>query len=317
MKNKQIKTFLLVAVITVFSSAACMGAIDLLEGPEVTAKVDKEQVNVGDRIKLDVTCSSIKGLDVSFPEEPENLGEFSFIESNLIKSGWGKSSRTGREYIRSIYTTGTHVIPPVEIKYRLKDTRDWEITESPQIPIEVTSLLAGEDTDIRDLKGLASLGASLPIFMTGFAILVLGVILGIILYDKFKKKALLAASMPKSADEIAYQRLMKLKTDDLAGKGLVDEYYTTLSDIVREYLENRFALRAPEMTTEEFLESIKVSSDLKVEHKELLKEFLSHCDMVKFAKYGPTPLEMLDTFSSAEDLVEQTREIEEEEVSQA
>ena len=60
-----------------------------------------------------------------------------------------------------------------------------------------------------------------------------------------------------------------------------------------------------------------MSSDLKVEHKELLKEFLSHCDMVKFAKYGPTPLEMLDTFSSAEDLVEQTREIEEEEVSQA
>jgi len=42
-----------------------------------------------------------------------------------------------------------------------------------------------------------------------------------------------------------------------------------------------------------------------------LKDFLSQCDMVKFAKYGPTQLEMLDSFSSAERLVDQTKLVEE------
>ena len=101
--------------------------------------------------------------------------------------------------------------------------------------------------------------------------------------------------------------IQELKGQDLPGKGLIKEYYTRLSDIVRRYLENRFSFRAPEMTTEEFMENIKNSSVLVEEHKELLKEFLSHCDMVKFAKYGPTPIEMLDSFKSAESLVEQTR----------
>jgi len=317
MKNQEIKTFLLVAVIMVLSFSVCMGAIDLLQAPIVTVQLDKSEVNVGDKIKLDVTCSVVKDIEVSFPEEPENLGEFSFLESNPIKSGWGKSSKIGREYILSVYTTGIHVVPPIEIKYRLKNTQDWEITESPQIPIEVTSLLAGGDSDIRDLKGLVSLGVAFSLVMTGFVLLILGSVLGIILYDKFKKQAAIRASIPKSADEIAYARLNKLKADDLAGKGLVKEYYTALSGIVREYLENRFRFRAPEMTTEEFLESIRVSSKLENEYKDILKEFLSHCDMVKFAKYGPLPIEMVDVFSSAERFVDKTRSIEEKEVAQA
>jgi hypothetical protein len=102
---------------------------------------------------------------------------------------------------------------------------------------------------------------------------------------------------------------------DLPGKGQVKEYYTRLSDIVRHYLENRFSYRAPEMTTEEFLSFVRGSSRLAGKHKELLADFLSKCDMVKFAKYGPTPIEILDSFKAAESLVEQTKE--EEKVEEA
>ncbi|MFC1480537.1 hypothetical protein ACFL5Y_03735 [Candidatus Omnitrophota bacterium] len=99
---------------------------------------------------------------------------------------------------------------------------------------------------------------------------------------------------------------------DLPGQGRIKEYYVRLSDIVRHYLEDRFSFRAPEMTTEEFMERVKNSSEMLKKHKELLGDFLSHCDMVKFAKYGPTSLEMLDSFQSAERLVDQTRIREEE-----
>ena len=61
----------------------------------------------------------------------------------------------------------------------------------------------------------------------------------------------------KPAHVIAYEELSKIRAQDLPGKGLVKEYYFCLSDIVRRYLEGRFSYRAPEMTTEEFLNDIK------------------------------------------------------------
>jgi len=133
---------------------------------------------------------------------------------------------------------------------------------------------------------------------------------------KNRKKERKETDKLKTAYDIAYEELDKLKKMDLPNHGRIKEYYVILSDITRHYLENRFNFRAPEMTTEEFLESVKKAPQLTVEHKKVLKEFLSQCDMVKFAKYGPTPIEILDSFKSAEALVDGTKieEKEDEEV---
>ena len=53
-----------------------------------------------------------------------------------------------------------------------------------------------------------------------------------------------------------------------------------LSDVVRTYLENRFDMRAPELTTEEFLESVSDSPDLTRDHQTLLRQFLRQADLV-------------------------------------
>ena len=88
---------------------------------------------------------------------------------------------------------------------------------------------------------------------------------------------------------------------------MIKEIYIELSDIVRHYLENRFILRAPEMTTEEFLDKLKDTDMLSYDQKILLKDFLFHCDLVKFARYGPTEKEIDSSFKSAENLVDQTK----------
>jgi hypothetical protein len=72
-------------------------------------------------------------------------------------------------------------------------------------------------------------------------------------------------------------------------------------------MENRFSLRAPEMTTEEFLIDLKNSDVLNEEQKSLIREFLSHCDMVKFARYLPGGSESESSYNSAERMIEQTR----------
>jgi hypothetical protein len=281
--------------------------------PEVTAEVDKKEISIGDWIKFDVRARNISTEEIFFPQGLESLGEFSVLESHPLKQKWSGPRIEGREYVLSVYTTGTHVIPPIEVKYRLPGEDEWKTKESPQVPIEVGSVLTGNDTDIKDLKGLAGLGGGFfNIFLVVVVILAVAGFL-YFLWRKRKAGALEEKKREKSPDVVAHEELNKLKTMDLPGKGQVKEYYIRLSDIARHYLEGRFSYRAPEMTTEEFLDEIKRSKELANEHKDLLKEFLSHCDLVKFAKYGPTPLEILDSFKAAERLVDQTKREEGEE----
>ena len=72
---------------------------------------------------------------------------------------------------------------------------------------------------------------------------------------------------------------------------------------------------APERTTEEFLAEMTVTDRLAGVHKELISNFLEHCDMVKFAAYGPDTREIENAFDSAIKLVDETKEVSEKEAS--
>jgi len=79
-----------------------------------------------------------------------------------------------------------------------------------------------------------------------------------------------------------------------------------VSDTVRLYLEERFNFRAPERTTEEFLHELKATDLLQPQQKESLGEFLSVCDMVKFARYEPGQPELQALHESAVRLIDET-----------
>jgi hypothetical protein len=79
-----------------------------------------------------------------------------------------------------------------------------------------------------------------------------------------------------------------------------------VSDTIRLYLEERFDFRAPERTTEEFLHELQASNLLLPDQKQSLGEFLSVCDMVKFARYEPGPTELHALHDSAVRLIDET-----------
>ena len=81
-----------------------------------------------------------------------------------------------------------------------------------------------------------------------------------------------------------------------------------VSDVVRWYLERRFALHAPDRTTEEFLEELQLSDLLNADQKQVLAEFLQRCDLVKFARLEPNESELRQLHSTASRLVEDTDE---------
>ena len=83
-------------------------------------------------------------------------------------------------------------------------------------------------------------------------------------------------------------------------------FYTRLSDIVRQYIERRFMIMAPERTTKEFLREAARRGELTIGHKELLAGFLRAADMVKFALHLPAAIDCDDAFRSAGAFVDET-----------
>ena len=162
--------------------------------------------------------------------------------------------------------------------------------------------------DLRDIKPPVDLPADYFLWFVLLGILAIG---GIAFWVRF---LILRSKQPrkifvpvKSSWEIALERLNTLQQQNLPQKGQTKEYYSQLSDITRRYMEDRFHIRAPEMTTQEFLWSLNNARELTDLHKSLLKDFLNSCDLVKFAQYGPTLNEMDESFRFALKLVEETK----------
>ena len=80
-----------------------------------------------------------------------------------------------------------------------------------------------------------------------------------------------------------------------------------VSDAVRVYLEERFNLRAPERTTEEFLRDLQKTPALSAQQKSSLATFLEQCDLVKFARFEPPENLLRELHESALRLVHETQ----------
>lgn len=85
-----------------------------------------------------------------------------------------------------------------------------------------------------------------------------------------------------------------------------DRFCTEVSRILRVYLEERFGWNAPDRTTEEFLADLRGHRELSAEQQGLLEDFLTRCDLVKFARHDPTETELRALHGAAVRLVTDT-----------
>ena len=162
-------------------------------------------------------------------------------------------------------------------------------------------------SDIRDVRPPVDVpGISLWVWI--ILILFLVTAIGIYFYWKwYRARKSRAAVAAKTSWETAYERLAELERQNFFAQGKIKEYFSGLSDIVRRYIEDRFNIHAPDMTTEEFLNSVKTNPFIEQKHKDILKKFLILSDMVKFAKYGPNVSEARETFELAQKFVDETK----------
>ena len=91
--------------------------------------------------------------------------------------------------------------------------------------------------------------------------------------------------------ERAWVELDRLVKKGLPGRGRYKDFYVELTMVVRRYIQRKYGIKAPHMTTEEFLSAAKPSDELR--------QFLQSADMIKFAGVEATPETADDATDSA------------------
>ena len=275
----------------------------------VTTQVSQTTVSIGDKIEYTITVHAEPELKVEFPQFGDNIGGFTIKDFGEAEPKKRKGRMVYQQrYTLDSYTTGSHTIPAPVVFYTDVDGRKLEI-EGKTVTVEVKSVLP-DDEEPQDIKDIPD-PVELPVNNTAF---LLWIIIGTLVIASGFAAFLWLKRRKKSQDEIvrkpphviAYEQLEMLIASGLIEEGRIEAYYVLLSNTIRTYLENRFGLRAPEMTTEEFLAATANNSVLKDEHKKMLSRFLTHCDLVKFARYGPDVEEMNSAYESAKQFVHET-----------
>lgn len=94
-------------------------------------------------------------------------------------------------------------------------------------------------------------------------------------------------STKEDPKERAMRALRNLKAKNLPKKGRFGDFYVEITQIVRDYIEGYYQIKAPEQTTQEFLQIVLNDAVFSAEINHYLTEFLKFADLVKFAKLNP------------------------------
>ena len=283
-------------------------------GPvSLTIRTDRDSLTVGEPITLSIDIVAEPKVDIEMPLLEETYGVFEIISADvppdIPEEGLRRWHHT---YTLSTYENGELELPGVTIGFT--DRRDPEhvITGeliSDPLTVTVLSLLQGDPDPnaLHDIKDAVLVPVSRIgnwVWGAGLLILLAFAIGGLWLLRRRRDAEQTEPYVPPHIR--ALLQLDQLKSDGLVEKNEIHTYYFRLSDIVRQYIEGRFGLMAPEQTTEEFLRELQRDTTLTVGHKELLANFLRASDMVKFALHRPSAGDCEEAFNSAGAFVEET-----------
>lgn len=184
--------------------------------------------------------------------------------------------------------------------------KDGTAASTPEQTITVLSSLTGQGAAIEAPGAPFPPPSRLPWWIAGIAGFALLLALGFVALRRHRRSLPLRPPVLLPPHVKAQRAFARLRTAGRTTPAQVEAFYVEVSAVLRSYLEERFGLRAPERTTQEFLRDLEGGDQLAREHRAELERFLLQCDLVKFAAAAPGEPEHLATFALAEAFVERT-----------
>ncbi len=295
---------------------------------KATAKFDSSVIQIGQQIKLQLSIEykvdNGKHIKIQWPAITDTIRkEVEIVSQSKIDTIIPDTTNPfqfvqRKTLLITSFDSGYWAIPP--FKFIVDGDTNGIYTEP--LLLQVNTIAVDTTQAIKDIKEIYSENYTLIDWLKDHiywiygglaAILVLIIIIYFIRKYKNKPKPVIEINAPKiPAHIIALEKLEKLKSENLWQEGKLKQYHSTLSDILREYIESRFKIQALEQTTDEILFGFR-NVAIDEESRSKLKQVLILADLVKFAKEQPLPNENELSITNSYDFVHGTKREEEEE----
>lgn len=272
------------------------------DGVHLQLSLDRESMTTAESLLLRLEIECAEDDEVEFPDARDGLGEFAVVEESTLPDRLRDGGRVvrGREYVLQPFLPGDYELPALEVT----------LNESSQVSTEPVKLAVQsvlEDPQSAELRDITE-PVDIPVpwwWWIVFGLALAAALAGVAWWWKRRKSA---RSAPRHVPphEAALAALEALLVEDLVARGAFKLFYLRLSDIVRHYVEERFGLRAPEQTTEEFLAAMSAAPVVRRDHQTLLRGFLNQADLVKFAEFVPDANDVEGAVKAARRFISQT-----------
>ena len=260
----------------------------------ITSRLDTNSILIGEQVQLMLDIQYPKTTEVFLPIMKDTISKnIEIVDWSLDTILTPKNKHHFKlNYTLTSFDSGYYVIPPQIIA----NTKTKDTVESQALMLIVKTLAVDttKQNAIFDIKAPFDapwtlsefLSENYPYILLVLLILALiGTTLWYLKKQKNKETAPVEKAIPKEATHIiALRELETLKEKKLWQNNRVKLYYIELSDIVRNYLENRFKVKSLEQTSQEIFDTIQHGNVLNETQLLQLKQILSTADMAKFAK---------------------------------
>jgi len=282
--------FFLLFLLTVLRASAQSDA-------KVEAKVDANQIMVGDQVRLFIEAqhNSRQGV-LQWATIPDTFNKLEIVEKGKIDTIRQNDVVTYRQRLLVTgFDSGMFVIPSFVFPVIPNNGTAYTI-QTDSFPLLVQTVAVDTTKGFKGIKDIMLVKSSwldYIWYIIGGALFLILVTIVIIYFIRNKKAPQPVVAPPppvESLQEQAMRMFKALEEKQLWQKGQVKEYYTALTDIIRGYIEARFNTPAMELTTDELLHSARMHKEMN-SHIELLSTILYTADLAKFAKAQPLPHE--------------------------
>ena len=263
-----------------------------LHAQEVKVEANTKNIKIGEQIEYKISVQAPADAVVVFPEG-QTFGALEMVKTNptdtLKEAG---KFRLEKAYYLTQFDEGKYTIPQQKIQISHKDFyTDSLLVEVHNVAVDTLKQPLYDAKPIAEVTSPSS--SHLWLWIVGIVALLLTA--AALYFFVFRKKKLSAEEERKKLPpfERAIQDLKDLQNSKYLIESQHKAYYTRLTDIVKEYLEDEVHILAKESTTDELLAKVTALQQtgklhLSEETINNLKRVLQNADLVKFAKSKPS-----------------------------
>lgn len=272
------------------------------------ARLDTTTIRIGQQTTLHLDVPIIANAPLPAITWPV-IGDTITGKIEVVKDGGVDTTATAlhRAITITSFDSGFWVVQPFRF------TINGDTAETAALLLTVNTVPVDTTEAFRDIKDIYELPFSLgfwlrehwPWLAGGGVALAAGIIVLVVARRKKPTGPAPVKRPEKSLSERTLEALLEVERRKLWQQGLVKQHHSETTDILRGYIEARFHVPALERTTDELVKELSLSG-MGAEHRERVTNLLRLADMVKFAKWNPSPTENEQVVQGALAIVRET-----------